>query len=202
MDHDGHSLNEQEVETYLIKDELYTKTNGKWTRSMISGSMRPLAFDERNRLKGLTDLIKGSHIEMMGKEAIDGRECYKLKVVPGEDTARSILAGQAFEVQSFVPESLPVADLKDLLESDNLLDNSDITYTVWLTEDEHTPMKIDGDMHFALTPASMKVKSKSMPNFKVDVAIEDTLALSDFNSEGGIEVPDEAMAVTEVTDAA
>ncbi len=164
---------------------------------MISGPIRPLAFDERNRLKGLADLISGSHIEVIGKETIDGRECYKLKVAPGRDTARSILAAQAFETQSFVPESLPAASLKGLSESDPLLEDSDISYTIWLTEDEYIPMMMEGEIYLTLTPASMKVKSKGIPDFRVDVAVEDTLVLSDFNDVEDIEVPGEAIAVTD-----
>lgn len=197
LGHNGNALNEQEIETYLIKDEMYTKTNGKWTRSMISGPIRSLAFDERNKLKGLADLISGSRIEVMGKETIDGKECYKLKVMPGMDTARSILASQAFEAQSSVPESLPPASLKGLLESDPLLDDGDISYTIWVTEDEYIPMMMEGETNFILTPASMRVKSKGIPDFRIDVAVEDMLVLSDFNDADDIEVPGEALAVTD-----
>lgn len=199
LDHDGNALQEQEIETYLIKDEMYTKTNGKWTKSMISGPIRPLAFDERNRLKDLADLIRGSHVEEIGRETIDGRECYKLKVVPERDAARFTLAAQAFEVQSLLPDSLPAASLKGLLESDPLVEDSDISYTVWATEDEYIPMKMDGEMYFTLTPASMKVKSKGLPDFRIGVTVEDALVLSDFNAVDDIEVPGEAIAATDAS---
>jgi len=197
LDHDGNALHEQEIETYLVDDKLYTKTNGKWTRSMVSGPIRPLKFDERNKLNYLVDLINGSNIEVIGTETVDGQKCHKLKVVPGLDTASNILAAQAFAVQSSVPESLPVATLRNLLESDPLLYDSDISYTVWLTEEEYTPKKMSGEIYFTLTPASMNAGSKGVSNFRIDAAVEDTLVLSDFNAIDNIEVPDEAIAVTD-----
>ncbi len=195
LDSDGHALSAQETETYLIKDKLYTKMDGKWTKSMVSEAIKPFAFDEQNKLKGLADLIKGSDIEVIGTETVDGQECYKLKVKPDLDTARSILAAQAFTVQSSVPGSLPVVRFKDLSESDPLLRNADISYTVWLTADKHIPKKMVGEMSFALTPDSMKVGSKGEPNFRIDADVEDTLILSDFDAIDDIDnmtVPDEA----------
>lgn len=191
LDCDGNALNEQEIETCLIKDELYTKTNGKWAKSMVSGPIKPFAFDERNKLRGLEDLINGANIEVIGKETVDGQKCFKLKVVPGPDTARSILAAQAFEIQSSVPGSLPVVSYKGLSESDPLLYDGDISYTVWVTEDEYIPVKMNGVINFALTPTTMNVRPGNVPDFKVDAAIEDTLVLSDFNAIDNIEVPDE-----------
>jgi hypothetical protein len=191
LDCDGNALNEQEIEKCLIKDELYTKTNGKWARSMVSGPIKQFAFDERDKLRCLEDLINDANIEVIGKETVDGQKCYKLKVVPGPDTARSILAAQALEVQSSVPGSLPAVSYKDLSKSDPLLHDGDISYTVWVTEDEYIPVKIDGVINFALTPATMNVKPGNVPDFRVDAAIEDTLVLSDFNDIDNIEVPEE-----------
>lgn len=192
LDSDGHALSAQEIETYLIKDKLYTKMDGKWTRSMVSEAIKPFAFDEQNKLKGLADLIKGSNIEVVGTETVDGQECYKLNVKPDLDTARGILAAHAFDVQSSTPGSLPVVRFKDLSESDPLLRNADISYTVWLTVDKHIPKKMVGEINFALTPDTMRVEPKGEPNFKIDAAIEDTLILSDFDDIDNITVPDEA----------
>lgn len=195
LDSEGHALSAQEIETYLIKDKKYTKMDGKWTKSMVSEPISPFVFDEQNKLKGLADLINGSNVEVIGTETVDGQECYKLNVKPDLDTARSILAAQAFTVQSSVPGSLPIVRFKDLSESDPLLRNADITYTVWLTVDKHIPKKMIGEISFALTPDSMKVGSKGIPNFRIDADIEDTLTLSDFNAIDDTDnmiVPDEA----------
>jgi hypothetical protein len=192
LDHDGNTLDSQEIETYLIEDKLYTKMNGKWTRSMVSGPVKSIAFDERNKLRGLVELINGSNIEVIGTEIIDGQKCYKLKVEPKIDTARSILAAKAFAVKSAAPITIPDASIKDLSESDPLLYNSDISYTVWVTEDEYIPMKVDAEMEFEITPVTMKAGPGKASDFRVDAATEDILTLSDFNTSGDIEVPDEA----------
>jgi hypothetical protein len=192
LDHDGNTLDSQEIETYLIEDKLYTRLNGKWTRSMVSGPVKSIAFDERNKLRDLAELISGSNIEVIGTEIIDGQKCYKLKVEPKMDTARSILADRAFSVQSSAPISLPDASIEDLSESDPLLYNSDISYTVWLTEDEYIPMKVDAEMEFEITPVTMKAGPGKASDFRVDAATEDILTLSDFNTSGDIDVPDEA----------
>ncbi len=191
LDHDGNTIDSQEIETYLIEDELYTKQNGKWTRSMVSKPLKSIAFDARNKLRGLIELINGSSIEVIGTEIVDGQKCYKLKVELEPDTARSILATKAFAVQSSAPESLPAASFEDLSGSDPLLHNSNISYTVWLTEDEYIPVKVDGEIGFALTPATMKAVPGKTADFRIDATAEDILTLSDFNAFDSIEVPEE-----------
>jgi hypothetical protein len=136
--------------------------------------------------------LRKAAAQRIGAETVDGQKCYKVKVVPGLDTARSILAAQAFAVQSSVPGSLPVVSYKDLSESDPLLHDSDVSYTIWITEDEYIPMKLDGKINFALTPATMNIRPGNVRDFRVDTAIEDTLVLSDFNAIDNIELPDEA----------
>lgn len=191
LDRDGNTIDSQEIETYLIEDKLYTKQNGKWTRSMVSDPVKSIMFDERNKLRDLVELINGSSIEVIGTEIVDDQKCYKLKVELEPDAARSILAAKAFMVQSSSPESLPAVSFEDLTDSDPLLHNSDISYTVWLTKDEHIPIKVDAEIGFALTPETMKAKPGKVANFRIDATTGEVLMLSDFNALDSIEVPDE-----------
>lgn len=191
LDNDGNALSSEEIETYLIKDRLYTKTDGKWARSILSEPIRTIEFDERDKLNELANLINSSNIEVIGIETVDGQKCYKLIVKPELSAARSILAAKAFAVQSSASGSLPTVSIEDLSKSDPLIYNSNISYTVWLTEDECIPVKVDAEMNFALTPASMKVTPGKVPNFSIDATTEDILLLSDFNALDSIEVPDE-----------
>ncbi len=184
---DDNALYDQEIETILIKDKLYNKMDGKWSMSMVSDPIK--SFDERNKLRGLVDLLSSSNIEVIGAETVDGEKCYKLKVEPEQNTIRGILAVQALAIQSSLPITLPTMSLEDLSESDPLLYNSDISYTVWLTADKCIPKKMDTEINFALTSESMKVGSESMPNFKIDATVKDTLVLSDFDAPSDIAVP-------------
>lgn len=187
LNSDGNFLYDQEIETILIKNKLYNEMSGKWSMSVVSDPIK--SFDERNKLRGIVDLISSSDIEVIGTETVDGEKCYKLKVVPEQNTIRGILAIQALAVQSSVPITLPIASFEDLSESDPLVDNSDISYTVWLTADKCVPKKMDAEINFALTPASMKVGSESMSNFRIDATVKDTLVLSDFDAPSDITVP-------------
>lgn len=191
LDRDGNALSSEAIETCLIKDRLYTKINGKWTRSMLSEPIRTIEFGERDRLGSLADLINGSNVEVLGTETVDGQKCYKLKVEPEPSAARSILAAQAFAVQSSASESLPAASFEDLSKSDPLFYNSNMSYTVWLTEDKCIPMKVDAKINLALTPDSMKVMPGMEPDFRIDATTEDVLVLSDFDAIDSIEAPDE-----------
>ncbi len=192
LDRDGNAISSEEIETYLIKDKLYTKIKGKWIRSMLSEPIRTIEFDERDKLSDLANLINSSNIEVIGIDTVDGQKCYKLMVEPELGAARSILAAQAFAVQSSASESLPVASFKDLSESDPLFYNSNISYMVWLTEDKCIPVKVNAEVNFALTPTSMEVASGMEPDFRIDAETEDVLLLSDFDAIDSIELPDEA----------
>ncbi len=192
LDEDGDTISSGETETYLIKDRLYTRMDGKWTKSILSEPIRSIEFDERDKLSSLADLINGSNVEVIGIETVDGQKCYKIIVKPELSAARSILAAHAFAVQSSAPGSLPAVSFDGLSESDPLIHDSKISYTVWLTEDEYIPVKVDAEINFALTPDSMKVTPGKVPDFRIDATTEDILLLSDFNALDSIKVPDEA----------
>ncbi len=193
LDLNGKVLSTQEIETYLIEDKLYTETNGKWTRSMVLDPTK--SFNERDKLKGLIELLNNSNIEVVGIEVIDGQRCYKLKVEPELNTVHSILAAQALVAHSSSPMPLPDVSFKDLSENDHLLYNSDVSYTVWVTVDKYIPKKIDAAINFALTPACLKVGSNKVPYFRVDATMTDTVVFSGFNIPDNMVVPSGAKNV-------
>lgn len=182
LDSYGNIIDEQDIETTLIDDKLYNKLDGQWTMSVVSDPTK--SFDERNKLKGIADLISGSNIEMIGTETIDGQKCYEVKVKPELSTLRNILAAQASSIQSSAPIQLQDASSNDLLEGDNLLQDSNVSYTVWLTVDKCIPKKMDAEIAFTLAPASMDVGLESVSNSRVEVTVKDTLVLSDFDAPG------------------
>ncbi len=177
----------QNCEAYLIGDKLYTKIDGKWTESTISDPVN--AFQERNKLKGVVGLISSSDIEVIGTEVIDGQRCYKLRMVPELHAANSMLADQAIAAYSLAPTSLPTISSNDLSEGSALLDNSNISYTIWITSATYIPKMMNAEIKFALTPASLKGGSDSMPDFRIDASTKDTIVFSDFNVHEKIGVP-------------
>ncbi|MGA9099420.1 MAG: hypothetical protein WB392_10880 [Methanotrichaceae archaeon] len=87
---------------------------------------------------------------------------------------------------------LPAISSKDLSESNSLLDSSNISYTIWITSATYIPMIMNAEIKFALTPASLKGGSDSMPYFRIDAATNETVVFSDFNVPEKIEEPAEA----------
>ena len=163
-DYSGKTLSSQESEAYLIGDKLYTKVNGEWAESVISNPVK--AFEERDKLKGLVGLISSSDMEVIGTEVIDGQRCYKLKINPELHAANSILADQAIAAYSSTAVSLPSISSEDLSEGNTLLDNSNISYTIWITSATYIPKMMNAEITFALTPASLKGGSDSMPRLQ------------------------------------
>lgn len=189
LDGDGNDLCKQEIETILIKDKLYNKMDGKWAMSVVPDTTK--SFNELNKLNGLVDLINSSNIQVVSIGIVDGERCYEVRVEPELNTIRSILIAQASAVQSSAPISLPVTSFEDLSESGPLLSSSDVSYTVWLTEDKCIPKKMDAKITFTLTPASMNSGSERMPNYRINATVKDTLVLSDFDTPGNIVLPGE-----------
>ncbi len=183
LDGNDKSLDRQEVETALIEGKLYTKMDGKWT---ISKACDPTAsFDEKNKLKGIADLISCSYMEVTGKETVDGERCYVVRVEPEKSTAQSILESQAMAIKSSMPDWLPSINI-------NGLSDSDVYYTIWLTEDKCIPKKMDAEMTFTLASASKADGSDTATSYKIDATVEDILVLSNFDASENIAVPDEA----------
>lgn len=171
LDRYGNILDQQGIVSNLIDDKLYNKIDGQWTMSVVSNPAR--SFDERNKLKGLVNLISSSNIEMIGTEIVDGQNCYKVKVRPEMNAVRSILSAQASSIQS----------------AQSLSGSSDLSYTVWLTVDKCIPKKMDADIAFTLISDSIDIGLERMPSSRIDVKVKDILVLSDFDSRDNTEVP-------------
>lgn len=189
-DYSGKTLSTQESEAYLIGDKLYTKANGKLTESAISNPAK--AFQECDKLKGIVGLIASSDIEVVGTEIVDGQRCYKLRIYPEQHAANSMLIDLALLTYSSVSATLPAISSNDLSESSSLLDSSNISYTIWITSATCLPKVVNAEIKFALTPASLKGGSDSMPYFRIDAVTNETLAFSGFNVPENIEVPTDA----------
>ncbi len=189
-DCNGKVLTDQELEAYLIGDTLYTKKNGKWTRSIVVDSAKSL--EEHDTLKSLVDLLSRSDLKSVGTETIDGQKCYKLKIGLEPHIAYSMLVTQSLAAHSVSPVTLPKISLDDLSESNVLLNNSKISCTVWITADTYRPMGMDRQTMLALTPECLKTRSENMPSFKIVATTNESIRFSDFNVQGDIALPDEA----------
>lgn len=189
-DYNGKTLADQENEVYLIGDTLYTKTNGKWTRSAVSDPAK--ALEECDKLRSLVKLIDSSDMEIVGAEMIDGQRCYKLKIEPEPHIACSMLSAQALAAQSLAPVALQGIGPKELSENNSLFDDSKIFCTVWISRGTYLPKKMEREITLALTPDCLKVGSESIPDFKIDADAKDFVLYRDFNVPDDMAVPEEA----------
>lgn len=188
-DDSGKALSTQENESYLIGDKLYTKTDGQWIESNVSDPVK--AFGERDKLISLVGLIRSSDIESISTEVIDGQKCYKLEIKPEQNTAVNLLKDQALEAYSTTASPLPEISSKDLSDSNALLDNSNMSYTVWITT-AYIPKMMNSKTKLTLTPASLLGGSDRTPNFRINAIVDDRVLFTDFNVPERIGTPEGA----------
>ncbi len=188
-DFSGQTLSRDEHQAYLIGDKLYTKADGQWSMSNVSDPAK--AFGECDKLKCIAGLIRSSDIEAISTEAVDGQKCYKLRIRPEPNNAYDLIKDQALEAYSSTAAPLPEISSKDLSDRNTLLDNSNMSYTVWITP-SYVPKKMNVKTRFALTPANLLGGSDTMPNFRINAAQNHTVVFTDFNSPEKIELPAEA----------
>ncbi len=165
------------LEEYLINDTLYMKIDGNWTSLKLD---IPNLWKEQNTVGQQVELLNQSEISLQGIEAVDGQDCYKIKVAPN----MSAYAKMASEQLGSILGPLNLTALYSNM-------TADLTY--WIAVDSGLLKKTEASVVINLSPQSLGVPPKGPENQEMQIVANTTMLFRDYNSEVNITLPSEAV---------
>jgi hypothetical protein len=180
--------------TYSIRD------NGNWTVLKDPASSEALWADGRyNLIKSRADSINQSQVAIIGSESIDGKECYKLRLIIDNQTYSGTIYNMLTSVLfPFVPE----ANQTDLAK------NSKIETQVWVEKDNNLVKRYQHTLNIRMTPNIVGVLdlntggiqrfNQSMKLVEVSLSTNSIENYGDYNRPADIVVPKAALNITPI----
>lgn len=181
---------------YNIGNITYTSQNdGNWTQLKDPASAETLWSSGRyNLMKSRAESVNQSQVEVIGSESIDGKDCYKLRVIMDNQTylgtAYNLLTSVMFP---FVPE----------VNQTDLIKNSKIENLAWVEKDNNLLKKYQHTLSMQMTPNIIGVVdmtkggtqkfNQSIKLVEVSLNSDSTETYTDFNKPAAIVVPNAAL---------
>lgn len=191
----SHQLTDKETgdilvwEGYLLNGSEYWKEDQNWTRFNLTDAAAVMR--DYNEIISQIELLNYSNLSIVGTESIDGEDCYKLMGTPAPSIEKTILGVQLFASYLGSPFTLPDDFSNRTFDLDNteLLANSNVTVTAWVSKETSLPRRIDVDSNLTITPAILKIVE---PDFRIESALHEETDYKDFGAPVQIVLPAEA----------
>jgi hypothetical protein len=187
---------------YNIGNTTYTsRDHGNWTQLKDPMSVDALWAQGRfNLIKSRADAIKNqSDVEVIGSESIDGKDCYKLRIIADNQTYFGTLYNMLASVLfPFVPE----------INQTDLTKASKIETLMWVEKDSKLLKKYQHTLSITIAPNIMgafnlssggiQKFNQSMKLVEVLLYAESTESYYDYNKPHDIVVPKAALSTTPI----
>ncbi|MBN1324331.1 MAG: hypothetical protein JW986_10115 [Methanotrichaceae archaeon] len=173
----------EESKTFIINDTMYMLIQGNWTKLSIPNA--DLIWSQQNMVQNQVAMMNSSQVKLLGSEKVDGADCYMIEVVPEMSTFSSILSEQ-------LGSSMPVA----FMNMSKLFDQSELSWTAWVTKEDHFVKKSDLTMVMTLTPDILGLSADVVGDFEMNIETKATISYADFNKDVLVTLPEEALGAS------
>lgn len=184
---------------YNIGNITYVLQNGNWTRLMAPESAEAIwASGSFDLMKSRATSINRTQAEVVGSESVDGKDCYKLRLILDNQsyvgTEYNLLVRVLYP---FVPE----ANETDLLKSSK---NENL---VWVEKDNNLLKKYEHTMSMQMAPniagivdndGNIRKLNQTMKLVEVTLTTDSVETYTDFNKPVVIVVPKTALNATTI----
>ncbi len=176
-------------EGYFVNGSEHWKEGQNWTEFNITDAAA--VMEDYNELPSQIDLLTYSEMEIVGTESYGGEDCYKLVGTPIPMIFKTILGVQLFASYLSSPFPLPddFSNKSFNFEDTDLLNNSNVMVTAWISKETSLPRRIDIGSSLAITPTILNITE---PNFRIETTLNETTSYADFGEPVQIVLPAEA----------
>ncbi len=148
------SMMGQNMEMYLIGDEMYMEQAGQWikmTKSDLEQESSGMAGfeDQAKQYEKTTEILKSpkTKIDVAGEETVDGVACYKVNIVPDAEKLKEQL-GKSSEMMQGMEYTLNVSSYTIYVDKvTNFIKKEDVKFDMEVSA-QGTKMKIGMQMKF------------------------------------------------------
>lgn len=167
------------MEEFLINDTIYFKMDGNWTSMVLPGVSA--AWSRQNTMGQQIDMLNRSNLSLLGSEAVEGQECYKLLARMNGTVIRDQISE---ETGSFLPEQF--------LNISELFSNMTLEAYYWIAKDTHQLKKTEVMESFVLNPQSLGLPTNETEKMEMRVNTTISLTFEGINESVNVVLPAEA----------
>ena len=195
VDFNGNRLGSGVTQAYLMGGMIYNNINNNWTKYSVSNPAAVL--DQLDDYKGNAQFIYNTTVDVLGTDQIDGKNYYKLQVTPAmgflDFVALDQLVSALYRSPIMLPAMLSPSDIVNATSNGNaLLKNSNITWTVWVSQDSYQIRRILNSAKVSVSPDMLNLPPNKKPAFSLDIESSVTFDYSDINMPVNLALPSAA----------
>jgi hypothetical protein len=178
---------------YYLNNSEYWKEGQNWTELNVTDPKA--VMEDYNELPSQVGLINYSDLKIIGTEMVEGVDCYKLAGTPISPIEKTILGVQLFASYLGSPIPLPDDFGNESFNFDRteLLDNSNVSITAWISKDTSLLRRIEIDSDLTIDPSILNIEKT---NFKIVSSLREVTDYENFGAPVQITLPAEAQNLT------
>ncbi|MFC1697289.1 DUF6612 family protein, partial [Nanoarchaeota archaeon] len=169
---------DQEISSkvYIIGNDQYTFSDMTgWIKTPIEEDL----WDQQNQVQNQIDLLKGSEIQIVGEETINGEDTFIVDLTPNIDELADIIQN------SQGGDEMVNYDWEDIIRSYDI--------TQWISKETYYPIKSIQKMKMVMTPENLGVGDQlGGQDFEMVTDYEATVTIKETNIDMDIVLPAEA----------
>ena len=153
------------LEEYILNDTVYVKVDGNWTAFRLR---EPDLWAQQDQARQQMELLNRSEMALLGSEAVDGQDCYRIRVVP---EMRSYARVAEEQLGPYVGH----------LNVSQFYKNSAMDVVYWVSKNDNLLTKTEMFMTFNLTSESLGATARGPDSGEMHMAIHLIFRFMDFN---------------------
>jgi len=175
------------IEAYIVEDWIYMGQEfppepAVWTKSPLTED----EWEKQDIASQQLDLLLDFEAELLGTEAVDGTECYVLKLTPDMEELWALL--QWAGAEGGLPPDL---DLEEVI--------ADFSVMQWIAKDTYFIRKTTVNLLMVFTPESLGLTPEPYSSFVPTADMAITIIMHHINQPVTIELPPEAAEAEEMS---
>ena len=189
------------MEIYLIGKMAYLKADipglpAQWTKNEVP--VGDLALQDL--VKQQAELLEASEIEILGKEKVNGVDCWVVSMVPNIDKLVEILTQQPIMSQGMpgglAPEEMPQGMMEGMMKGmlEEILGKAITNMSIkqWYAKDTFFPMKLEMQMTIEISSEDLPIPITVEEEFEIKMDMNLAMLAHGFNEPVSIRLPPEA----------
>jgi hypothetical protein len=159
-------------------------TTAKWMKMRMPAGM----WQQQDQVQQQVDLLKAAdEVNYLGTEDVNGVDCYVVEIVPNLASVRKMMGQMQGQMGGLGGIDLGGMDLGQMVKQ--------VSMTQYIAIDGYLFMRTDQHMLIEMTPAALGVKAE-FERLTRDISI--TMVFSDYNKPATIQMPQGALAATQI----
>jgi hypothetical protein len=178
------------VEYFLVDGWMYVSASipgeePQWMKMRMPEGM----WEQQDQVQQQVNLLKAAdEVNYLGIEEVDGVKCYVVEIVPNMDSVRQMMTQMQGQIPSMGGLDLGATELAEMVKQ--------VSMTQYIAVDGYLFRRTDERVVIELTPEMLGLQEAEFDVMTEDFSV--TLVFSDYNEPATIQMPQGALAATQI----